>query len=65
MTNTNNTHNAEVNLIHPDISNNARSLARTVDRLPSGTHLIELCKRPGQPWVVVVSEVKAVKKLDR
>ena len=65
MTDTTNTHNAEVRIVHPEISSNARSLARTADRLPAGTHLIELCKRPGRPWVVTVGKVITVKELDR
>ena len=62
--NSTNTHNAEVH-IRPEISDSARSLARTADRLPAGTHRIELCKRPGMPWTVRVSEAGVTKEIDR
>ena len=48
---------------HPDISADARSLARIADRLPCGETVVIIRKPTGRAgWTIMVAEIKQTKE---
>lgn len=55
-----------VQTVTQDISNKARSMARSVDRLPPGDYFIRLCKPAlrGQAWEMVIDKAETVRRME-